>query len=196
MDGSNKHVDALANQIKKLYEIDPERASVETDKFISRLSKIVYSKKPSVVEKKKANWILVVIGAIILFGGLAIIIERGLMDAIGIYLFGFVFFIAGTSFGILDTGALPVLFTHGLIGACVMMWGLLYNIINLRILSDLSVDMKYYMIAILVVFISAFVFGVICNVSIKYKSNPYSKIIPFTLFAIAFGMAGYLNYLF
>ena len=200
MKDSDKPLDECINQIKALYNVDPERAFEETNRFTNRLEKIIHSKKPSEVEKRKANWTIVFIAAAILLGGIAIIADRGVYESIGIYSFGFIFFIAGTSVGITQKGALPVLFTHGLTGACLMMWGLLGDVSNVTklsvILSDLSFNLECYLIIIVIAFVLAFAFGVVCNVNIKYKSNPYSRVIPFVLFAIAFGMAGYLNYIY
>ena len=192
----DKALNECKDAVYKLNDVASELALKETRIFTDRIRKIVHSKKPSEIEKRKINWIIAIILGIILFGGLIMINKSGLMDYSGLYLFGFIFFTAGVCVGTLalERGTLVFLFSHGLTGACIMMYALLHNVFSSPILMDLSTNSKIYLLVTVAVFVSAFIYIIRYRVTSKLLPK-YSKIIPFVLFAIAFGMAGYFNYI-
>ena len=113
----------------------------------------------------------------------------------GAYYGGLIFFMAGVFIGLyVPYFGIVFLFSHGLVGLCMMIFGLCGNIFNILLTGDVNVS-AYVIIAIaILVFITAFISVVLYNISNTFSSKMYAKNIIFLIYIIGLLIAGILPY--
>ena len=113
-----------------------------------------------------------------------------------VYYIGLIFFIAGVFFELyVPYFGLVFLFSHGLTGLGVMISGLCGSVFNLFLTGDASIGIYIICAVSVLIFIAAFIMGVLYNISNNFKSRMYAKNIIFLLFIIGLLIVGILPYI-
>ena len=145
------------------------------------------------IDKKKENILIAFLILIIFFVGIVLSFKEELY--LIVYLFGFVFFSAGTCVGLT---APPegrfVLYTHGVTGLGMMVYIMTADLWSAPILSDLSTKLILLLFCNFLIYVSGLVFSTYYTKNEKIRNISYSRVIPFAIYAIAFLVSGLIKY--
>ncbi|MBR1385591.1 MAG: hypothetical protein IJ568_02035 [Bacilli bacterium] len=186
------------NELHKIYEEDKVRANRMAKRRLVELGFIKENRKENSNNFNfefdiKFKTIVVIC---VLIAMVSLIPANGI--TVPIYLFGFVFFLAGLFVGLyVPFFGIIFLFSHGGTGLFLMLSSLLgsstenmsigIDFANNPVFSDGGIpsNIKLYFYFIIVIFVVAFIYTIIHNVSKKMKSDKKHVIIILTLYLIA-----------
>lgn len=107
------------------------------------------------------------------------------------YLFGLIFFVAGTLIGFFVPGfGLIFLFTHGAVGYGIMISALLQDRFSIAELGDLSFNMKIYFGVIALLVVGGFIGVVLYNLSETLNKNKLNKLFSLIILGLALFLVG------
>lgn len=192
-------------ELDKLYAEDHEYIDRHFNEFVKRMDYSIRKRKNKDgnvldnlgIGEDRDKFYLVFIGLLLVIFGAIMILpfhpENFLM-----YLFGFVFFIAGFAVAILADdvkgAGLIFYFSHGGTGFGVMVGALLMNRINTTIFTDLNLNLKIYLGIIIGLISIGVLGGIVYNLSDDLKLNKYNKVILLAVLSVAIVMIGFLPY--
>lgn len=189
-------------EFEKLRSDNQELVEKEYIEFVNRLKNevinakdqnIILLSKIGIIFNKDKFYMVSLYIAILVFGLLMLFPSN--ISNIPLYIFGFVFFIGGfqiaigednTGFGII------FLFSHGGAGIGIMIYSLLLERLNLAMLSDINGNLKVYIIITAFIILFSFICTVIYNLSYKYKTNIYNKVILQLFYLVGIVLVGLL----
>lgn len=146
------------------------------------------------ISKNKDIFLLVLIYTLIIIFGLIIFIPYH-VNNLAIFFFGFVFFVAGMQIGLgKETRGFGLIFvfSHGGTGLGCIYASLLTDRFNTNVLTDLSSNMKAYLIATIALTIISFLSITIYNLSDIISWRKMSKVVILLLFALSIFLVGML----
>ena len=153
---------------------NPKKVNKESYYSLVKMGKIRFEGK---------NKFLSNLGIISMVVAAIVVILSGIknIEILPLGLFGFVFFAAGYSVGMVDS-ALIALFTHGFIGFCVMNGGAVVRMLGV---ADNNPIVYLVIIVASILAIASLIFGVIYHYSSTLKINIVAKSIPVMLAVLA-----------
>lgn len=170
------------------------------DKFIRELKsemKVLDHNNKDVLDKlgiykDKDIFCLVMVYALIIVFSLFVLVPQ-YVENLGLFFFGFVFFVAGMQIGLgkdMKGFGLIFVFSHGGTGLGILLASLLMRRIDMNVLTDLSGNMKAYAFFTIVLMIFSFLAIVIYNLSETLKIKKYNKVIILLLFTAVIFLVG------
>lgn len=170
------------------------------DKFIRELKsemKVLDHNNKDVLDKlgiykDKDIFCLVMVYALIIVFSLFVLVPQ-YVENLGLFFFGFVFFVAGMQIGLgkdMKGFGLIFVFSHGGTGLGILLASLLMRRIDMNVLTDLSGNMKAYAFFTIALMIFSFLAIVIYNLSETLKIKKYNKVIILLLFAAVIFLVG------
>ena len=189
-------------KLEKLRTINQELVDKRFNSFIKEIkSEIDYNDNSNNnildrlgISKNKDIFFLVLIYTLILIFGLIVFIPYHINN-IAVFFFGFVFFVAGMQIGLgkeTKGFGLIFVFSHGGTGLGCIYTSLLMDRFNPDILTDLSSNMKIYLIATISLAIISFLAMTIYNLSDIISWRKMSKVVILLLFALSIFLVGML----
>ena len=189
-------------KLEKLRTINQELVDKRFNSFIKEIkSEIDYNDNSNNnildrlgISKNKDIFFLVLIYTLILIFGLIVFIPYHINN-IAVFFFGFVFFVAGMQIGLgTETKGFGLIFvfSHGGTGLGCIYTSLLMDRFNPDILTDLSSNMKIYLIATISLTIISFLAMTIYNLSDIISWRKMSKVVILLLFALSIFLVGML----
>ena len=189
-------------KLEKLRTINQELVDKRFNSFIKEIkSEIDYNDNSNNnildrlgISKNKDIFFLVLIYTLILIFGLIVFIPYHINN-IAVFFFGFVFFVAGMQIGLgkeTKGFGLIFVFSHGGTGLGCIYTSLLMDRFNPDILTDLSSNMKIYLIATISLTIISFLAMTIYNLSDIISWRKMSKVVILLLFALSIFLVGML----
>ena len=180
---SDEVFEKCMQDLRNLYEKDPVKAIKETQ-YTIRILKIKGGILANVDLEKL--WLCIIFIMTALIGIFNI-------DTYGVYLFGFIFYMAGIliAMNIGRTG-LVFLMSHGVSGIAVMEGALLWNLFTNPIIKDLQFRYVMYLVWVVLLIIVGVMYAVLYNLSDNLKLKRNSMIVPFIVFFIAFYLSAIL----
>ena len=156
--------DDCIDELKKLYEVDPQIAVDEVKIFNSKLRNRVFQ-----IETRKNILILIILSAIILLESLLTLISND-SEFILLYFAGFIFFIAGHFIAMNVKGfGLIFLFSHSILGMSLMISPLVGLRLDSPIMTDLPLTAHYYLGVTLFMLVTATVYVIAFNLNDRLK---------------------------
>lgn len=146
------------------------------------------------ISKNKDIFYLVLVYTLIIIFGLIVLIPYHINN-LAIFFFGFVFFVAGMQIGLgkeTKGFGLIFVFSHGGTGLGCIYTSLLMDRFNPDVLTDLSSNMKVYLIATIALTIISFLSMTIYNLSDIISWRKMSKVVILLLFALSIFLVGML----
>ena len=178
----------------------------EFDTFVNNLKYQIIKDKNTYIDKDPNKGLLYNLGirdkqdifyqsiiyiALLIFGIVVLFPDH--LESMFLYIFGMIFFISGFNIGIYNKGfGLIFVFSHGGIGLGVMLSSLINDRFNINIISDLSGNLKNYIILISAILLVGVLGVIIYNLSDSLKLNKYNKIIILLLFVAVIVLVGFL----
>ena len=189
-------------KLEKLRTINQELVDKRFNSFIKEIkSEIDYNDNSNNnildrlgISKNKDIFFLVLIYTLILIFGLIVFIPYHINN-LAVFFFGFVFFVAGMQIGLgkeTKGFGLIFVFSHGGTGLGCIYTSLLMDRFNPDILTDLSSNMKIYLIATISLTIISFLAMTIYNLSDIISWRKMSKVVILLLFALSIFLVGML----
>ena len=192
-------------KLNDLYNKDAEYVDISFNNFINKMECDIAKK-----EGKRVTFIdrlgfgdnvdifyLVVISILLLLYGTYISFLAN-PDNTFLFLFGFIFFIAGFAIGIIAKDAkgfgLIFLFSHGGSGFGVMIGSMLAGKVNNAFLTDINGPIKLYLAIIVCLVIFGILASVIYNLSDRFKTNKLNKVYLYLVFVISLVLIGLIPY--
>ena len=177
-------------KLDEIYEKDPERATLEAYNSLVRLGVVDGKKKKLTKSDKFIAYFMLVSFAILCLGFFNI-------STIGIYFFGFVFFIAGLCV-CLFTGekfGIIFLFSHGCTGLAVMIGSLLgVEFFNNPLFQDNPVNLIVYLVIVGLILFGAIVYTIYLALIGSNKNN-YKVFIPLCFYGLSLLLIGIFPYI-
>ena len=189
-------------KLEKLRTINQELVDKRFNSFIKEIkSEIDYNDNSNNnildrlgISKNKDIFFLVLIYTLILIFGLIVFIPYHINN-LAVFFFGFIFFVAGMQIGLgkeTKGFGLIFVFSHGGTGLGCIYTSLLMDRFNPDILTDLSSNMKIYLIATISLTIISFLAMTIYNLSDIISWRKMSKVVILLLFALSIFLVGML----
>ena len=189
-------------KLEKLRTINQELVDKRFNSFIKEIkSEIDYNDNSNNnildrlgISKHKDIFFLVLIYTLILIFGLIVFIPYHINN-LAVFFFGFIFFVAGMQIGLgkeTKGFGLIFVFSHGGTGLGCIYTSLLMDRFNPDILTDLSSNMKIYLIATISLAIISFLAMTIYNLSDIISWRKMSKVVILLLFALSIFLVGML----
>ena len=189
-------------KLEKLRTINQELVDKRFNSFIKEIkSEIDYNDNSNNnildrlgISKNKDIFFLVLIYTLILIFGLIVFIPYHINN-LAVFFFGFIFFVAGMQIGLgkeTKGFGLIFVFSHGGTGLGCIYTSLLMDRFNPDILTDLSSNMKIYLIATISLAIISFLAMTIYNLSDIISWRKMSKVVILLLFALSIFLVGML----
>ena len=184
---NNNSYDYSINELNEIHKKYPQKTEKELNKIISKLE--MYDETNSIQKiinhEEFDTYALIAIFLIIALLGLV-----NFTETIGLYYFGFVFFIAGFLIGISgDKMTLIFLFSHGIMGFCLMTIPIIYPIFDSPIMSDNPTNIYIYLGIMILLSVIATIYAIMYN-TVKYiRLNNHAKLIPLIIYLIVIIMA-------
>lgn len=185
-----KEFERKVEELKEVYVMKPEET-------INGMNDLIFNLKfntSTESEKKKISRPF--IGglfaiAIILIGLVNVNIEG---DAVMIYYFGSIFFLAGlfASMSVPSKVGVIVLFSHGCTGLGLMNMPKAISILKSPIMTDGATEIKQLLIIALVAFVLAIICAMLYNISKKFKEKDLNYIITLALFLVSIAIIQFL----
>lgn len=170
--------------LKKLYEEKPTIVVREVDSAIKRIQKTENEESNAIFKEIDMR----ILGTVLIS---IFILVIGFINpqSFGMYLFGFVFFLAGNLVGyFVDKFGLIFLFSHGVTGICMMVASQIGSIISSPIMEDLPRVQYIYLVFNIVLFVAGVITVVLCNLSKTIRNRKETILIMMSIYAIAFLM--------
>ena len=192
-------------KLDELYKKDPEYVDGSFSNFVNKMEYDIAKK-----EGKKVTFIdrlgfgdkvdifyLVVISILLLLYGTYISFLANPENTF-LFLFGFIFFIAGFSIAIIVKNSkgfgLVFLFSHGGSGFAVMVGSLLSGKVSEAFFTDLNGPIKLYLAIIICLVVFGILASVIYNLSDRFKINKLNKVYLYLVFVISIVLIGLIPY--
>lgn len=200
--------DYFDKYIKELYKINTDNPKKAKDIAKNGLDELGLLKKASPKNNKLGidiNWAIIVIICLLMFLG-AFLTSN--MDSAMLYIFGVIFFLAGLFIGLyVPVFGLIFLLSHGITGFVTIFLVLLFGtdnmdsiniILNNPLYTDggMPFNIKIYLISICVLFVAAFIYTILHNLSPKLKKNKIHAIIILSLYLITIILIGLFSRVF
>ena len=189
-------------KLEDLRSKNPEVVDKRFDQFIKELdyevdndgnNKTDFLSKLGINRNRDILYMVIIYLAITIYG--AYLLVPDYMDNLGLLFFGMVFFIAGIQigFGKETRGfGLIFVFSHGGTGLGCIIASLLTERFDFDKLSDLSSNLKLYIIITIAILIIAILGMVVYNISDTLNKRKYNKVIILLLFAAVIFLVGML----
>lgn len=169
-DEFNKYIDEL----KKIYEKNPDKAIKEARNSLERLGHFEKKKNlKNILDDIDKDLFLTVTFCILiaLFGLLSPSLEP-----IMVYIFGEIFFLAGLFVGLFQKGfGLIFLFSHGMTGLGIMTGAFLSQVIESGLMTENPNNVYIYIGIVITIYIIALFFTILVNLSDNLKKVKYIK---------------------
>ena len=182
--------DEKLTELRKYYLENPQKVDYEVSVCLNNIKEI---------NKDRKNILFDVPYDILFFCLLSIMIVLiGFLNFsnIGLFLFGFVFFITGLLIGFNEKiFGIIFLFSHGMTGLCIMETALLGDILNSPIFSDYPIKIYIYLGIIVFIFVISLIFSILYNLSDNLKKYKYLKCIILFLYLIMFLLTGIFSFI-
>lgn len=165
---SKKDYSMLRSKLMEEYAKDPKRANLEAYYALYKNGKLKYTWIDKIIGNAGAIMLLV----LLILGFLNI-------ENIILYIFGLGFFSAlylVISSG--QAGSIIFIYSHGLIGFCIMNGIAISDIINSPLFSDIPNKLFYIILIAAFLLVSALIYGTVYCLSKEMQSRPINKSIP------------------
>ena len=189
-------------KLEDLRSKNPEVVDKRFDQFIKQLDyeidnkvkdKVDFLGRLGINENRDILYMVIIYLAIIIYG--TYLLVPNYVDNLGLLFFGMVFFIAGIQigFGKETRGfGLIFVFSHGGTGLGCIIASLLINRFDFNKISDLSANLRLYILITIGILIIAIIAMVIYNLSDTLSIRKYNKVIILLLFAAVIFLVGML----
>ncbi len=189
-------------KLEDLRSKNPEVVDKRFDQFIKQLDyeidnkvkdKVDFLGRLGINENRDILYMVIIYLAIIIYG--TYLLVPNYVDNLGLLFFGMVFFIAGIQigFGKETRGfGLIFVFSHGGTGLGCIITSLLINRFDFNKISDLSANLRLYILITIGILIIAIIAMVIYNLSDILSWRKYNKVIILLLFAAVIFLVGML----
>lgn len=188
------------NKLKELYKNDPATVTKELRKLVNKLTYPGEEPNEKLFNNSidKEKFIICMMCILMALLGL---LNWGNGEALGLYYFGLIFFLAGYFVSTQAKGAgIIFLFSHGMTGLGLMIYFTLHDILESPLMKDSPKNLLMYLGVVICIIVVATIITILRNLSETFKLKKYTSIIPLALYFIAILMAVLLpkiiNYLY
>lgn len=176
------------NLIRELYELRDKNPKKMEREAHESLVKLGYYPSSTTSKNQEDKMKLIVCGIILL---LCLFSHQ-----IFLYVFGFIFFIAGHFVGTIDNnGGVIFIFSHGLTGLCFMIGSIIFPFVN-NIIGSNNVILYCYLIVTFLFFLIGILSCVVYCLNDRLKRIRYASIIPFCFHLVGIILTILLPYIF